>query len=134
MARREHSRTELSRKLQQKGADTSNIDAVLDTLAKQGLQSDARFVENVIHYYRNRGYGPIYIRSTLIERGIREDMIEDLLNISDNTWLTAVKQVWQKKFKNTLPSDYKERAKQMRFLNYRGFTFEQINSVINGDA
>lgn len=57
-------------------------------------------------------------------------MIEHQLEISDNAWLENVRHVWQKRFKNKLPNDFKTRAQQVRFLQYRGFTREQIESVL----
>jgi regulatory protein len=57
-------------------------------------------------------------------------MIEDHLNIADNAWLTAARKVWQKRFKGVVPDDMKKRAAQMRFLHYRGFTQEHIDSIL----
>lgn len=133
LARREHSQTELFRKLLKKTFLDADIHPVLHVLAQEGLLSDARFTENFIHYQRNRGYGPLRIRANLLERGINKDLIEHHLDISDNAWLTTVRDVWQKRFKTSLPKDYKTRAQHMRFLQYRGFTHEQINSIIKSD-
>lgn len=102
-------------------------------LTREGLQSDARFTENFIHYRRNKGYGPLHIRAELIERGITEDLIEHHLEITDNAWFDSVRNVWQKRFKNRLPNDFKARAQQIRFLQYRGFTREQIDSIFRSD-
>lgn len=133
LARREHSQTELFRKLLKKNFLDTDIHLVLHGLAQEGLLSDSRFTESFIHYQCNRGYGPLRIRADLLERGISEDLIEHHLEITDNAWLTSVRHVWQKRFKNSLPKDYKTRAQQMRFLQYRGFTHEQIKSIINHD-
>ena len=129
LARREHSATELSRKLRAKKYDPNLITIVINALQQEGLLSHTRFVENYIHHRRTKGIGPLRIQAELQERGIPEDMIEQELNIADNTWLTEAQRAWKKRFKNLIPTDYKARAQQMRFLHYRGFTPEQIEQV-----
>jgi len=133
LARRDHSTTELSRKLQRKAFNQADIDSVLAALSQEGLLNDQRFMESYIQYRRARGYGPLRIRAELIERGIAQDLIEHQLNITDNAWLEDARKVWKKRFKNCLPKDMKARGQQMRFLFYRGFTSEQINRVLQGD-
>ncbi len=133
LSRREHSTTELFRKLTTKKFDPTDINKVIATLVQEGLASNTRFAENYIHYRKNKGIGPVRIYAELLERGISEELIEQQLNMNDNVWLNEVQNVWQKRFKNKLPKDFKTRAQQMRFLQYRGFTQEQIESVFNHD-
>jgi len=133
LARREHSELELSRKLRAKGFEAADIQGVLSTLSNEGLLNHTRFVENYIHYRRNRGYGPVRIRAELLERGIAENLIVAQLNIADNTWLDLGREVRTKRFKSVLPLDFKQRAQQMRFLHYRGFTRDQIDIIFHSD-
>jgi regulatory protein len=129
LARREHSAAELTRKLQAKGYESIDIQSLIIALEQEGLLNHQRFIENYIHYRRNKGYGPLHIQAQLIERGIHQELIEQELNIADNAWFTEAFRAWQKRFKNKAPTDYKSRAQQMRFLQYKGFTREQIESV-----
>lgn len=133
MARRDHSVTELSRKLQRKDFTQSDIDAVLGALCQEGLLNDARFAESYIRYRRGRGYGPLRIRAELIERGIAQDLIAEPLNAADESWLEDARKAWQKRFKNRLPEDMKARAQQTRFLLYRGFTGEHVNRLFHSN-
>ncbi|MHB1947990.1 MAG: regulatory protein RecX [Gammaproteobacteria bacterium] len=133
LARREHSESELLRKLRPKNFPEAEIKTVLAKLAEEGLLSHSRFIENYIHYRSQKGYGPVRIRAELIERGLTEEFIEHHLNIADNAWLINVRTVWQKRFKNQLPRDFKTRAQQMRFLQYRGFTLGQIESIFQSE-
>lgn len=133
LARREHSEAELLRKLRAKDFLAADIASVVTKLTAEGLLSNTRFAENYIHYRRNRGYGPTRIHAELLERGLPEEMIAHYLNIADNAWFINVRAVWQKRFKNQLPRDFKTRAQQMRFLQYRGFTLEQIQSIFQSD-
>ena len=135
LARRDHSQSELFRKLLDKYLDhETEIHNQLNVLADEGLLNDARFIENFIAYKRRRGLGPLRIRAELIERGVHEDLIEHHLDITDNAWLNDVRHVWQKRFKNNLPRDFKTRAAQMRFLQYRGFTHQQIDSLFRSET
>jgi len=133
LARREHSTLELSRKLYRKDFDQPDIDTVLTQLHQENLLNDERFTETFIHARRAKGYGPLRIRMELTERGISQELIEHQLKITDNAWFEDVRKVWQKRFKNSVPQDPKSRAKHMRFLQYRGFTSEQINQLFHSD-
>lgn len=129
LARREHSEKELFRKLRAKDFAENEIQVVITQLAEEDLLSNTRFIENYIHHRRGKGFGPLHIRAELLERGIAENLIEAHLNNKDNEWFMSVQNVWRKRFKNQQPEDFKKRAQQMRFLQSRGFTFEQIESV-----
>ena len=128
---REHSHQELVKKLNNKGYDQQEIKTALDRLAQSGLLSNRRFAESYTNNRRRKGYGPQRITLELQDRGIPPEVIAEVLDIADNPWSNEAFQVWKKRFKGALPKDYKERAKQMRFLQYRGFTKEQIDAVFS---
>ena len=98
-------------------------------LQAEGLQSDERFTETYIHYRIEKGYGPLRIRQELRERGVPDEIVELCLEQLDPDWQNFIAGVREKKFGKKSPADYKERAKQSRFLQYRGFTGEQINRL-----
>lgn len=126
LARREHSRFELERKLRQKGFAEEEIPSVLDVLVKQGLLSDERFAEQYCRARSNRGYGPRRIEQQLQERGVSGALIaQTMAEYGQQSWTELSRAAWKKKFGGKLPSDYKSWATQRRFLQYRGFTDEQ---------
>lgn len=133
LARREHSQDELFRKLSLKKFAQDEIKTALAKLCAEGLLSNTRFAENYIHARSIRGYGPLRIRAELLEKGLTEEVIEHHLNIADNAWLVQIRSVWQKRFKGRVPSDFKTQSQQMRFLQYRGFTQDQIKSIFKSD-
>src|SRR4029077_14436536 len=98
-------------------------------LNRSGLLNDARFTENYIRWRRGKGFGPVRISLELQARGISDEVIAEQLKITDNAWFADARKLWQKHFKNQRNSDFATRAKQIRFLQYRGFTQEQINSI-----
>ena len=131
LARREHSKHELRRKLAAKGWDTEQVSAVLEELSADKCQSDERFLNGYIRYRSGAGYGPRRIAAELAERGIREIPAE-VINENSEEWMKVLERVWQKKFNRQNPRDIEERARQIRFLIYRGFTPEQAHEFMGG--
>ena len=121
LMRREHSKLELFNKLQLKGYDEEIIDRAITQLAEQNYQSDERFAEAFILMRFNQGKGPVKIASELKLRGISS------FNLSDFDWFKSAKEIRKKKFGDLASSDFKEQAKQKRFLQSRGFSLDQIN-------
>jgi len=126
LSRREHSRQELSTKLQQREFSEPEISAALDKLEQEGLLSNRRFAESFVLQRLARGYGPIRIRHELLDRGIDESMIQDLLSAQENSWSDLMQQQRIRKFGTEIPLDYKEKMKQARFLQNRGFSPESV--------
>ena len=133
LARREHSQQELHRKLINKGFEVDEISADLARLAEEGLQSDERFTEAFINSRLNRGSGPVKIVQELQQRGVSDQLVSDYLEERDPQWTQSAIEVKNKKFGSAQPEDFKARARQMRFLQYRGFTMQQIQQAL-GEA
>ena len=129
LARREHSEVELRRKLATRGFDAELVETTLADLVADNLLSNARFVEAFVYSRFQKGSGPQKIHAELRERGIDDGLIDNGLAGYDPQWRARVRQVREKKFGAHLPDDYKERVRQMRFLQARGFTSEQISGV-----
>ena len=121
LMRREHSKLELFNKLKLKGYDDEIIDSAITQLTEQNYQSDERFAEAFILMRFNQGKGPVRIASELKLRGISS------FNLSDFDWFKSAKEIRKKKFGDLDPLDFKEQAKQKRFLQSRGFSLDQIN-------
>jgi len=129
LARRDYAEAELQRRLEKSGFDTDEIQAVTAGLVRENLLSNSRFIENYVHYRRKKGFGPLKIRAELNEKGLTSKEYEHTLQTHDTHWFSEARMVFDKRFKNRMPDDYATRAKQMRFLQGRGFTSEQIESV-----
>ena len=134
LARREHSSRELHFKLTARGCAESDVVAVLATLRGERLLSDDRFAEAYVASRRERGYGPLRIEAELRERGIGDETIAAYLDESERDWLDRARAVREKRFGTALPGSAAEQAKQIRFLNYRGFGSEHIRKALRGDA
>jgi len=129
LARREHSCLELRRKLSAKGFRETVIEGELQRLTDERLQDDGRFAEAYIRYRAGSGYGPVKIRVELKQRGIDEGLAGRSFAQADIDWQERVGTAWQKKF-GIVATQFKERAKQSRFLQYRGFTSDQISGLL----
>ncbi len=132
LARREHSRAELHAKLLPHVQEGEDIDAVLDELEKRNWLSDARAAEQLVNVKRAR-FGAQRIAHDLRQRGIAENLISDALPRLKETELEAAREVWQRKF-GAPPADQKEKAKQVRFLQARGFALDVVFKVLKSAA
>jgi len=134
LARREHSTAELRRKLQSKGHAPEQVAAVLEKLTAKRLVSDDRFLSSFVDHHARRGQGPVRIRAELRQQGIAPERIDEELDRASVDWVALAAQVRRRKFGATLPRAAAERAKQARFLQYRGFEHEHIRAVLRRAA
>lgn len=131
LARREHSRLELERKLATGGFEPLLIAAVLDDLQRDRLLEESRYLESFIRAHARKGKGPARIRLELKERGVADGPIRDALALAGFDWVALAAEARAKRFGMVRPKDFKERARQARFLQYRGFTTDQINAALD---
>jgi len=134
LARREHSRLELERKLARRGFPEAIVAPSLDALEHSGLLVATRFTESFIRSRIAKGKGPTRIRAELAERGVAGEQTAESLRDSNVDWLATARAVRRKRFGAELPSDFHERAKQARFLQYRGFTSDQVRAALELDT
>jgi len=138
LAGREHSVFELEQKLKRKyiqqDACTNNdalISKVMERLIADDLVDDERFTECFIRSRINKGSGPVKIRHELSERGISREISNEYMDDSYAFWKQHIIAVREKRFGVQYPKDYKQQAKQSRFLYQRGFSGEFIRRLFN---
>jgi regulatory protein len=129
LARREYGQAELVKKLADKGYQRALVEDEIARLGDEGLQSDTRFAEAFVQSRINQGKGPVRIRADLAQRGIRDGVIDSALEEAGCDWYELAIQERLKKFGSESPADFKEKARQMRFLQYRGFEQDHIQSA-----
>lgn len=130
LARREHARLELARKLAPHAESLEQLDALLDDLTARRLLSDARYAEMRVNVRAAR-YGNARLAHELRTQGVADELVDEALAAGDNE-LTRARAVWQRKF-GAAPGDAGERARQIRFLMSRGFAGETIRRIMRGD-
>jgi regulatory protein len=128
LAAREHSRAELQRKLAPHAPDVQTLEQVLDELEQRDFLSAARFVDSVIHR-RGSQMGVARIRHELDAKGIAPDVMQSALSDLRQSEYDRARALWQRRF-GVCPTDLKERARQMRFLQARGFPAALVGRIL----
>ncbi len=126
LAYREHSRQQLADKLAQRGFASDEIESTLQLLQADNLLNDERFAESYLHQRMRKGFGPLRIRHELSEKGISDEIIRLQMEGQAESWSELMQQQREKKFGPLIPQDYREKMKQARFLQNRGFSPESV--------
>lgn len=134
LARREQSAVELTRKLSARiEIEAEVIEAVIDQLQAEGLQSDSRMAEAYVRYRSQRGHGPKKIRSELLQKGVAGSVINEALASTDADWTQLARSQLEKRFGawgEARNLDARSKAQRSRFLQQRGFDYEHISAAL----
>jgi regulatory protein len=130
LARREHSRRELSRKLDQGGYERDEAGAALERLGDQNYQDDERFGQALVRSRASHGYGPQRIRAELRSHGLGDAAIRQLLHEAEQDWDQRAVQQLHRRYGTGAPGDAAERAKRAQFLLRRGFEGASVRAAL----
>ena len=130
LSRREHSRLELERKLTERGFGAECVNSVLERLQEDNLLNEARFVESFVCARVGKGQGPARIYAQLSQRGVDMSRARAWVEQADINWSSLAAGVREKRFGPGRPQDFKARARQVKFLEYRGFDRQQIDAAL----
>lgn len=131
LSQREHSRSELERKLAKHSQDAGDVARILDELQSRGFIDHARVAESLVHRKSGK-LGALRIRQELQARGVEPCLVNATVARLRASEVERAREVWRRKF-DAPPQDAGERAKQARFLAARGFDGDVIARVIKGD-
>jgi regulatory protein len=130
LAGRDFSRHELTGRLLRKGYDAAVVETVVQGLVDDCLLQESRYVEQFVGQHARKGQGPARIRHELRERGVDRETVDAALAAGEVDWVQRAREARRRKFGAALPLDRRERAKQARFLQYRGFSPDQIRAAL----
>ncbi|PCI46211.1 MAG: hypothetical protein COB51_07590 [Moraxellaceae bacterium] len=130
LARREFARQELIRKLAPRVEALELMESVVAKLIEEGLLCDDRYTEAYTRSRWRKGFGPVRIALELREKGVSEELILKHINNNDDRWFALIAHVAKKKYGYAPLDDPADKAKRVRFYQYRGFNFDHINSII----
>ena len=130
ISRREHSQKELTDKLAKKYDIPELVNSVIHNLIDKNLLNDLRFSQAYVVARKRKGFGPKKIGYELVSRGVNENTASDVID-AEGGWNDAALKAFNKKFKAGIGKDFKEQNKQKIFLQNRGFSFEEIDSVFS---
>tara|TARA_Y100000768_G_C23879789_1_gene634642 strand:+ start:558 stop:1019 length:462 start_codon:yes stop_codon:yes gene_type:complete len=129
LSRREHSSKEIYQKMSRKVESKEMLLESIEALERDGLLSDERFAESYFQSRKRRGFGPLRIKSELIQRGVKENLFYSLEKEID--WSANAFDALKKKLNGKVPQETKEILKLKNFLNYRGFEFQDIDKAFS---
>lgn len=137
LSRRDYSTSELQRRIERRIRETEKdsptapecLPQVIERLLESQYLDDNRTIYSFFRSYLNKSYGPLRIRQELRLKGFPSEIIERVLEETDTDWYALCQDLKEKKFGTAKPKDFKERAKQIRYLQYRGFTSDYINAL-----
>ncbi len=129
LARREHSRFELARKLTRRGWSGPAVEQVIDELADENLQSDERYAESYVRQRVAKAYGPVRIRAELSERGIDRHQAARALEAESPDWFAIAANWYERRYGPEPPVDLKEKSRRQQALARRGFAHEHIREL-----
>ncbi|MGO3345342.1 MAG: regulatory protein RecX [Marinomonas sp.] len=127
---REHSVKEIHTKLKQRGHSEEEIAATIQSLLEINYLNDQRFAEIFVRSRVNKPLGALRIKYELTQKGIKNELADDALQDCNADWFELAKELKERKFGKNQYKDFKEKAKQMRYLQYRGFNFDQIHYAL----
>ena len=133
LARREHSEFELKQKLNTREFEADDIEIAVERLLEKDYLSDERFAQSTCRYRANRGYGWRYIANELKQKGVSTTIIQQLQKNCEIDWYLQAELAYNKRFSKFETKDpkvaQKEQAKRIRFLQYRGFSADEIFAI-----
>ena len=124
LARREHSRDELQRKLSRVATESDDVEAVVEELAQKGWLSDARYAELAVRA-KARRFGPLKVANDLRSKGVADEAIAAAFVAAGADGAADIQRVWRSRF-SAAPNNDRERGRQVRFLQGRGFRLDDI--------
>ncbi len=130
LSRRDHGEFELQHKLKLKQFSDEDITQALAYCQTNGWLDDLRYAKSQIRQHVYKGHGEKRIRQALNSQRVADEVIEQALLQEPQDWFELAKQVAEKKFKGIQAVDAKAHAKQVRYLLYRGYSYEQINYAL----
>ena len=130
LARREHTKHELLKKLKRRFPDDTLVRTEVQRLTDENLQSDERFAENFVCYRSGLGFGLMHIRQDMRQRGLSDIEISTAIKDAEIDWKAIAARVYYKKFGQLPALDIQEKAKRIRFMLYRGFSSENYQNLL----
>lgn len=133
LSRRDHAEQELQQKLLARGYEPAEVDEAVALCQDYNWLDDARFAERLLTNGIAKGWGLLRIRQEMDHKGIHEEIIRQLFEDDEFDWYEHAREVALKKFGDSPMETEKEKAKRLRFMQYRGFDFEQIKYALDVD-
>ena len=134
LSRREHSIKELKNKLLLRDYPPEDFDEIIDYLLEKNYLSNERFADSVIRQRINKGYGWRFIENELKQKGLDSETIMLAKQELSIDWYHQAETAYHKRLNHSAVIDNKDKAKRIRFLQYRGFSSDEIMQAIKTEV
>jgi regulatory protein len=132
LSRRDFASAELHERLKRRGVSEEVALALIAELIEERVLDDTRFVQNFVSYRVARGEGPVRIKAELQALGLPGELIDGAVT-GGAEWRALARDVRVRKFGPEPPESWADKARQARFLQYRGFSIDHIRSALDAD-
>lgn len=127
LSRQEYSKAQIAKKLAARCKDNEFIEKLILWCEDYGFIDDIRYAESFVRRQINKGLGLMRIKNEAYQKGVSADLVQTIVEELEIDWYLQAQSAYNKKFTNTSSSlDFKEKAKRIRYMSYRGFNHEQI--------
>jgi len=133
LARRDFCSSELQSSLTAQGFESATVAGVIAELSERGFLNDGRYAQHYVSQHAERGQGPLRIRRELEQLGLDAALIQEALESSED-WARRAREVRIRRFGLPLPASWPQKAKQARFLQYRGFSNDHIRAALGSEV
>jgi regulatory protein len=132
LARRDYSSAELRERLAGAGYEPEAVEGAIERLRAERAVDDGRYAERYVAYQAGRGQGPVRIRRELLDLGLPADTVEGAL-AAEPDWPGRAREVRIRRFGAQAPQEWKDKGRQAKFLQYRGFSSDHIRFALGSD-
>jgi regulatory protein len=133
LSRRDVCSGELRETLVAQGFEPATVQGVVDEFIERGYLNDERYTEQYVTQHAERGQGPLRIERELVQRGVDAALIEAALAAGQD-WAQRARELRIRRFGLAEPKRWPDKAKQARFLQYRGFSNDHIRSALRSEV
>ena len=133
LSRRDFCSGELRETLVAQGFEPATVQGVVDEFIERGYLNDERYTEQYVTQHAERGQGPLRIERELVQRGVDAALIEAALAAGQD-WAQRARELRIRRFGLAEPKRWPDKAKQARFLQYRGFSNDHIRSALGSEV
>ncbi|MBY5947463.1 recombination regulator RecX [Photobacterium rosenbergii] len=133
LSRRDHAEQELQQKLLARGFEQEEVDEAVALCLDYNWLDDARFAERLLNNGIAKGWGLLRIRQEMAHKGIHEEVVSQLFEDDEFDWFEHALEVARRKYGDSPMDTDKEKARRLRFMQSRGFDFEQVKYALDVD-
>ncbi|MEN3262872.1 regulatory protein RecX [Sodalis endosymbiont of Spalangia cameroni] len=126
LAKKNYSSGDMNRQLGRLTEKMDDVEHVLRRLTENHYLNDAQLISYLFDKHIKKSHGPTRIKQEIRQKGFPQELIEQEIEKSDVDWYLLAKEARARKFGDTLPADPKEKNKQIRYLQYKGFAMDMI--------